>query len=150
MLKEILSVSGKSGLFKSVSQGKNMLIAEALADGKRIPLYPRDKVVALGDISIYSTGDDDRPLYRVFADIKKKEEGRPVTFDASNPAAMKAYFAEIFPDYDDDRVYISDIKKILNWYNILTDKGFNDFEAEKPQKEEVKDENVQGEENQQS
>jgi hypothetical protein len=150
MLKEILSVSGKPGLFKSVSQGKNMLIAEALADGKRIPLYPRDKVVSLGDISIYSTGDDDRPLYQIFADIKKKEEGKAIEFNAADPAAMKRYFTEIFPEYDEDRVYISDIKKILNWYNILIAKGLDDFEAEKPSEEELQDEEEKGEENQQS
>ncbi|MDR1561773.1 MAG: DUF5606 domain-containing protein [Dysgonamonadaceae bacterium] len=130
MLKEILSISGKPGLFKRISQGKNLLIAESLLDGKRIPLYSRDKVIALGDISIYSTGDEDKPLYEIFIAIQAKEEGKQVEFDANNPVKLKEYLYSVFPDFDSERVYPSDIRKLLNWYNILVSKGLTDFAPE--------------------
>jgi hypothetical protein len=128
MLKEILSVTGKPGLFKRISQGKNMLIAESLLDGKRIPLYQRDKVVSLNDISIYSTEEEDKLLREILVAIRTREEGKNVEFDSSNPEKMKEYFASVFPEFDRDRVYPSDIKKILNWYNLLVSKGLTDFE----------------------
>jgi hypothetical protein len=139
MLKEILSVSGKSGLFKRISQGKNMLIAESLLDGKRLPLYPRDKVISLGDIAIYSTEDEDKPLREIFLAIKTKESGKPIEVDTTNPVAMKNYLAEVFPALDKERVYPSDIKKMFGWYNLLVSKGLDSFEAEEPAEEEVKD-----------
>jgi hypothetical protein len=142
MLKEILSVHGKSGLFKRISQGKNMLIAESLLDEKRIPLYPRDKVISLGDITIFSTGDEDKPLGQIFAKIYKKESGKPVEIDASNPSRMKEYFYEIFPEFDTEKVYPSDIKKMLNWYNLLVSKGLTDFETKEISEEEAKVEEV--------
>jgi len=143
MLKEILSVSGKSGLFKRISQGKNMLIAESLIDQKRVPLYPRDKVISLGDISIFSTGGEDTPLYKVLISIKQKEDGKPIDFNpAIKPDELKTYFAEILPDFDKDRVYPSDIKKIIAWYNLLISKGFTDFEIQEEQEEKQEENNT--------
>jgi hypothetical protein len=143
MLKEILSVSGKSGLFKRISQGKNMLIAESLIDQKRVPLYPRDKVISLGDISIFSTGGEDAPLYKVLISIKQKEDGKPIDFNpAIKPDELKTYFAEILPDFDKDRVYPSDIKKIMAWYNLLISKGFTDFEIQEEQEEKQEENNT--------
>jgi hypothetical protein len=139
MLKEILSVSGKSGLFKRVSQGKNLLIAESLLDGKRIPLYPRDKVISLGDIAIFSTDGEDRPLSEIFLAIKTKEAGKQVEVDTSNPVLMKNYLAEVFPEFDKDRVYPSDVKKMIGWYNLLISKGFDDFEIKDKPEEDIKD-----------
>jgi hypothetical protein len=136
MMKKILSVSGKSGLFKMISQGKNMLIAESLIDQKRIPVYPRDKVVSLGDISIY-TDDEEVPLPQILSTIKEKENGKPIDFNpAIKPEELKSYFAEILPNFDREKVYPSDIKKIMNWYNLLINTGNADFEKEEEGKQE--------------
>lgn len=135
MLKEILSISGKPGLFKLISQGKNMFIAESLLDKKRIPVYLRDKVVSLGDISIY-TEDEDVPLATVLESIKNKENGQPVEWDKSiKNEELRAYFETILPDFDKDRVYLSDIKKMINWYNLLIKEGYTDFAKKEDQKE---------------
>ncbi|HLP04676.1 MAG TPA: DUF5606 domain-containing protein [Paludibacter sp.] len=130
MLKEILSVTGKSGLFKLVSQGKNMLIVESLIDGKRIPAYSKDKVVALGDIAIY-TGDAEVPLGKVLENVKAKENGANCSIDPkSDNDKLRGYMLEVLPDYDRDRVYPSDIRKMLVWYNILINAGITEFYKE--------------------
>jgi hypothetical protein len=128
MLKKILSISGKSGLYKLISQGKNMFIAESLIDGKRIPVYMRDKVVSLGDISIY-TETAEVPLSKVLTKIKEKEEGKEVDYNpAIQPDELRAYFETLLPDFDREKVYPSDIKKILSWYNLLVKRELTDFE----------------------
>jgi hypothetical protein len=137
MLKEILSVSGKPGLFKLISQGKNMFIAESLIDHKRIPVYMRDKVVALSDISIYTESEEIK-LGKVLQQIKEKENGQAIDFDpaAITPEELKSWFATILPDFDKQRVYPSDIKKIMLWYNLLMRENLTDFvEAEEEMKE---------------
>lgn len=127
MIRRILSISGKPGLYRLVSQGKNMLIVESLADKRRQPIYANDKVVSLGDISIYTT-EGDKPLAEVFESVKAKADGKPVDIKAfSNDQAIRDYFREILPDFDDDRVYTSDIKKLLTWYNTLIAKGITEF-----------------------
>lgn len=131
MIKKILSIAGKPGLYRLVSQGKNMLIVEQLGTGKRQPAYMRDKVMSLGDISIYTT-EGDVPLAEVFEKVKAKAEGKPVDVKAfPDDAAIREYFGEILPDFDKERVYTTDIKKLLNWYNILINAGISDF-VEKP------------------
>jgi hypothetical protein len=127
MLKEILSITGKSGIYKLVSQGKNMLIVESLVDGKRIPAYTKDKVVSLGDIAIF-TETTEIPLGQVFENIKIKENGAeaPISPKADNEVLRK-YMAEILPEYDRDRVYPSDIRKLISWYNILVNSKMTDF-----------------------
>ncbi|MDL2282418.1 DUF5606 domain-containing protein [Parabacteroides sp. OttesenSCG-928-G06] len=139
MLKEILSVSGKPGLYKLVSQGKNMLIIESLVDKKRIPAYATDKIISLGDIAIY-TVEEEKPLHEVLTAVKEKENGQKTTFSPSQakPEELKAYMLEVLPDYDRDRVYPTDIKKLLTWYNILIDNNLTDFTPKA--KEEVKEE----------
>lgn len=130
MEKRILSISGKPGLYSLVSQGKNMLIVEDIASKKRTPAYAHDKVMSLGDIAIYTT-DEDRPLYDVFEAIKEKTDGKAVDLKAFKSAdEMRAYFAEIVPDYDSDRVYNTDIKKVFQWYNLLISNGITDFKDE--------------------
>ena len=127
MLKEILSITGKSGLYKKISQGKNMLIVESLLDGKRIPAYSYDKIVSLADISVF-TQTDNVQLGEVLEKIKIKENSALVTL---NPKAgnddLRNYLAEVLPDYDRDRVYPSDIRKMINWYNILINSNITDF-----------------------
>lgn len=127
MLKTVLSIAGRPGLFKLVSQGKNMLIVEAIGTGKRTPAYAHDKVISLGDIAIY-TIEEDVPLANVFESIKEKNEGKQVDVKAlGDDKQIREYFATILPDFDDERVYTNDIKKVFSWYNILTAAGLTDF-----------------------
>ncbi len=129
MLKTILSVAGKPGLYKLVSSGKNMVIVESLSDKKKLPIYARDKVVSLGDISIY-TDSDEVPLKNVLIAIKTKENGVKASINTSaKPEELKKYFTEILPDFDKERVYPTDIKKMIGWYNLLTEAAI-DFEVE--------------------
>lgn len=127
MLKKILSISGRPGLFRLVSQGKNMLIVENLATGKRTPAYARDKVVSLGDIAIYTT-DEDIPLPDVLEKIKEANNGQPVDLKAyKTDADIRKYFATILPDFDDERVYTNDIRKVFSWYNQLIAANVTEF-----------------------
>lgn len=126
MIKKILSIAGRPGLYKLVSQGKNMLIVESLANGKRTPAYAHDKVVSLGDISIY-TSENDVPLTEVFETIKEKNDGKPVDVKKMDDAEVRAYFAEILPEFDRDRVYTNDIRKVFAWYNDLIAAGVTEF-----------------------
>ena len=133
MLKTILSISGRPGLFKLVNQGKNMLIVESLMTGKRTPAYAHDKVISLGDIAIYTT-EEDIPLNDVFEAIRVKNEGKQVDVKAiGGDNEIRAYFAEILPDFDDERVYTNDIKKVFSWYNQLIGAGFDSFKTEEPE-----------------
>ena len=134
MIKTILSISGRPGLFRLVSQGKNMLIVESLADHKRMPAYARDKVVSLGDIAIY-TETDDRPLAEVFELVKEKTGAQPVDIKGfGDDASVRSFFGEILPDFDRERVYTNDIRKLLQWYNALLAAGITDYvnKEEKP------------------
>ena len=138
MLKTILSISGKSGLYKLVSQGKNMLIVESLTDKKRMPAYGTDKMISLGDIAMY-TDEDDVPLQEVFLSIKKKENGQPIAHDikTATPDELRQYMGEVLPNFDRDRVHLSDIKKLIAWYNLLVANNLTDFE---PAEEETAEE----------
>ena len=130
MLKTILSISGKPGLYKLVSHGKNMLIVESLGDNKRVPAYAKDKVISLGDIAIY-TDETEVPLHEVLTSVKNKENGQKASISTSaKPEELRAYFAEILPNFDRERVYPSDIKKLIGWYNLLIGAGITDFTPE--------------------
>ena len=133
MLRTILSISGKPGLYKLISQGKNMLILETLdATKKRIPAYNHDKVISLGDIAMY-TDADEVALGEVLESVKTKENGAVASIDykKASQAELHAYMAEVLPSYDRDRVHTSDIKKLIQWYNILLSNGVTEFvEAE--------------------
>lgn len=120
-LSKILTISGKSGLFKVVSQSKGGLIVESLTDGKRIPVFLSDRSSALGDISIFSLTED-IPLKQVLLKIFEKEAGKPCIDPKEEASKLIAYFETILPDFDRQRVYISDIKKVYAWYNILLEK----------------------------
>ena len=126
MLKGILSISGQSGLFKMVAESKNNIIVESLDTKKRIPVYSTSKVSALEDIAIY-TESGDIPLKDVFKSIREKEEGGVALDPKSSANDLKNYFEKVVPEYDKDRVYVSDIKKVLLWYNILLEKEMLDF-----------------------
>ncbi|WP_071145600.1 DUF5606 family protein [Bacteroides ihuae] len=131
MLKTILSISGKPGLYKLISQGKSMLIVESVsAEKKRIPAYGNEKIVSLGDIAMY-TAETEVPLKDVFTSIKNKENGGSASIDLKKADAsqLRAYLAEVLPDFDRDRVYVTDIKKLISWYNILVANGITEFDA---------------------
>lgn len=137
MLKTILSISGKPGLFKLISQAKNMLIVESLQTGKRQPAYAHEKIISLGDIAIF-TDEEDVPLSEVLNAIKEKENGAKVALDIkkADNETLRAYLAEVLPNFDRERVYPTDIKKLISWYNLLVETGNTDFvEEEKTQKD---------------
>lgn len=131
MLKGILSISGKPGLYKMITQGKNSIIVESLLDGKRIPAHSFAKVISLEDIAIF-TDVEEKPLADVFkALIEKEGDGN----SAPDPKKMsgdelKTYFENVVPDYDRDRVYTSDMKKVLIWFNLLVEKDMLKEEPE--------------------
>ncbi|WP_294083258.1 DUF5606 domain-containing protein [Proteiniphilum sp. UBA5384] len=130
MLSEILSITGRPGLYRLISTNKNMNIVELLGDGKRVPVYAQEKVVALSDVSIY-TQSGDTPLREVLKTIKEKEGGKQVSL-GSKPSGKElfTFLGEILPDYSKESVYAGDIKKIISWYNILIEHDI-DLEAEK-------------------
>jgi len=117
-LKDILAISGKGGLFKFLSQGRNGIIVESFEDKKRMNVTASSKVSALEDIAVY-TDEEEVSLHDVLKAIYEKEEGKSSINHKSDPETLKNYFSEVLPDYDQSRVYVSDIKKIINWYNLL-------------------------------
>ncbi len=129
MLKKILSISGKPGLYKLVSTSKTITLVESLIDGKRLPIYPQEKIVSLGEIAIY-TSEEEVPLKDVLVKIKENEDGGKISDDKkSSNADLFSYFGTVLPNYDKEKVYASDIKKIVNWYNLLIENEI-DFETE--------------------
>lgn len=127
MLKGILSIAGRPGLFKLVNPGKNMLIVESLNTGKRSPAYAHDKVISLADISMY-TVEEDIPLGNVLENLKNRAEGKPVDIKAlGSEAAIRDFFGEVLPTFDRERVYTNDIKKLINWYNTLLAAGIDTY-----------------------
>ena len=121
-LSGIIAISGKPGLYKVIAQGKNNIIVESIEEKKRVPAYATDRISALDDISIY-TYDDDKPLKEIFDDIFKKENGGATISHKEDAKKLQAYLSEILPEYDKERVYPSDIKKLFQWYNLLHKAG---------------------------
>lgn len=135
MIERILAISGKPGLFRLVSRGKNMLICESLTDGRRVPALQRDRVLSLGDISMY-TVDGELPLNTVFAKAKALTGGKIADVTLKDSAAdQRAWFAKVMPEYDADRVHAGDIRKFIQWFNILIETGNDDFSEPKPQEQ---------------
>lgn len=132
-LSKILSITGKNGLYKFISKTSNSFIVEGLDDGKRFPAFSNDGVAALDNIAIF-TETDEIPLQTVFQNIFKKESGKKIEIPKDNNA-IKSYFAEVLPEYDRERVYVSNMKKVYTWYNILLEHNLIDLD-------EPKDENV--------
>jgi hypothetical protein len=121
VLKDILAISGESGLFKFIAQGKNAIIVEHIETGKRSSAFSSAKVSSLEDISVF-TENEDLPLGKVFDKIFEKESGGPAIDSKAETEKLKKYFEEIIPDYSREKVYASDIKKIFLWYNLLQKK----------------------------
>lgn len=135
MVDKILAISGKPGLFRLVARGNNMLIVESLLDGRRGPAHQRDRVLSLGDIAMY-TVDGEVPLNTVFAKAKELTGGTIAPVGINDPAVeQRAWFAKVMPEYDEDRVRAGDIKKFIQWYNILVETGNDDFSEPKEAEE---------------
>ncbi len=137
MFERVLTISGKPGLYRLLSSGRNMIIVEAVdTNKKRLPIHNTDKVVMLDDIAIY-TDTEEVPLREVFAKIYEKENGViPFDLKMATPEELVEYFEGIMPDYDRERVYLTHIKKMYSWYNILVANGVVDFTVEEEQVEE--------------
>ena len=129
MLKTILAIAGKPGLYRLVSRGKNMLIVESVSDKKRFPAYGNEKIISLDDIAMY-TNEEDVPLRKVLSSMKEKENGATATIDLKTASAQDLYdyLTAVLPDFDRERVHTSDIKKLIAWYNLLISAGMADFE----------------------
>ena len=133
MIKKILAISGKPGLYKLISRGNKSLIVETVdAQKKRIPAFGADRVVSLGDISIYTNDDSEVSLASVFESIKKNYGEKPVDLSPKKASQddIIAFFTKVLPNYDTDRVRVSDLRKVLSWYNILTADGITEFESQ--------------------
>ncbi len=130
----IISISGKPGLYKVVAQAKNSVIVESLEDNKRVPAYASDRISALEDISIYTYGED-KPLKEIYTAIYTKENGSATLSHKDDLKKLTAYLTEILPDYDQERVYSSDIKKLFQWYNLLHKSGNLKLEEEAKEEE---------------
>ena len=122
-IKGVIAISGKPGLFKVAAQGRNNIIVQSLLDNKKFPAFATDKISALEDISIY-TYEEDVPLQEVYEKIAEKENFGSSMSHKEDIGKLREYLTEILPDYDEDRVYDSDVKKLFQWYNLLVDHGF--------------------------
>ena len=143
MLRKILTIAGRPGLFRLVSQGKNMLIVEDLTSGRRFPAHQRDRVSSLGDISMF-TLEEDAPSSAFLTSLYATQEGKPVDLKAFNgDGALRSFFAEVLPNYDQDRVHLSDIRKLLSWYNVLIAAGITEFEEKEEEAEKPADEKAE-------
>ncbi|MCI6117737.1 MAG: DUF5606 domain-containing protein [Prevotella sp.] len=132
MLQTILAISGKPGLYKLVSRAKNSLIVEILDEThRRMPAFAADRITSLADIAMYTDGED-VPLSKVLTNMKELEEGKnaSVNFKKANGDELREYFAKVLPNFDRERVHNSDIKKLIQWYDILINNGVTDFENE--------------------
>jgi len=129
-LEKIMSISGKPGLFELKNQTRGGFLAESLVDGKKVNVSARHNVSLLSEIAIYTTSEE-LPLREVFKKISEKENGGEAISHKVSKDELEEYFFGVLPDYDEDRVYASDIKKVVQWYNLLTKKGFKDFEEPK-------------------
>lgn len=132
MKQTILSISGKPGLYKLVSRAKNSLIVETLdGTGKRLPAFATDRITSLADIAMF-TETEDVPLMKILASLRDLEKGKAasINYKKASPKELQDYFTKVLPDWDRERVHNSDIKKLLQWYDILVNAGITDFEEE--------------------
>ncbi len=144
MLKKILAISGKPGLYQFVSRGNRMIIIETIDDvKKRMPAHATDKIVSLSDISIFTDDDKEVPLATVLENIKKEfnEQLIGLNYKKAADSDIVDFFEKVLPNYDKDRVHIGDMRKVLQWYNILTKYGLNDFSLDEEEVDEKKQDN---------
>ena len=134
-LDKVLSISGKPGLYELISKSKGGFIVKSIETGKKTAVSMRQNINVLGEIAIY-TYDDEIPLYKVLRKIGEKESNKKAIDPKSSSDELKSYFQEVLPEYDEDRVYVSNIKKVLQWYNKLIELNVTQFDAEKAQERE--------------
>ncbi len=138
-LEKIIAISGKPGLYEIISKTKSGLIVQALSDGKRFPVNGLHNISTLNDIAIY-TYEEEVPLREVFLKIHEKEGGKPAIDPKSDKETLLSYFGEVLPEFDAERVYASNVKKVLAWYNSLVDSEF-DFEGMKEEEGQEQEKN---------
>lgn len=126
MIKGILSIAGRPGLYKLIQSGRGSLIVEQLTTGKRLPVQQRDRVISLADVAMYTDGDD-VPLAKVLTSLAEIAGSKTVDIKEVENEGLREFFAKVLPDYDRERVHISDIRKLLSWYNLLIEAGITDF-----------------------
>ena len=132
MLREIISITGKPGLYKMLGHGNRRIIVEDITTGRRFPALERDKIISLGDIAMYTRGED-KPLNEILDLVYAHEGGKEIDIKAlTEGGKLRETFGEILPDWDEDRVHDSDIKKLFSWYNLLVASGMTKFTAETP------------------
>ena len=132
MIQTIIAISGKPGLYKLLSRAKNSLIVEILDEThRRLPAFAADRITSLADIAMYTDGDD-VPLGKVLENMKQLEESKEasINYKKASGDELREYFAKVLPNFDRERVHVSDIKKLIQWYNILVNNGVTDFENE--------------------
>ena len=135
MLKKILSISGRPGLYQLVSYGKNMLLVDTIPAGRRFPIHSRERVMSLGDISIFTTSED-VPLSQVLENVGKKYDNKEIDAKAyTTPDQLHEFMGGVLENWDEERVHNSDIKKIISWYNTLAGAGMTDFTAKEEEEE---------------
>ena len=135
MLKKILSISGRPALYQLVSYGKNMLLVDTIPAGRRFPIHSRERVMSLGDISIFTTIED-VPLSQVLENVGKKYDNKVIDAKAyTTPDQLHEFMGGVLENWDEERVHNSDIKKIISWYNILAGAGMTDFTAKEEEEE---------------
>lgn len=144
-LEKVLSISGKPGLYELTAQTRGGFVAKSITEGNKISVNVRHNVSLLSEIAVY-TYTEEVPLGTVFQKMYEKEDGKPAIDHKASKKELESYFAEVLPDYDVERVYQSDIKKIIQWYNLLVSNGFTDFtkeekETDKSEEKAVEDQN---------
>lgn len=139
-LTKILSISGKPGLYEMITQTKSGFIVESMTDAKRFPVFAHERVSSLEEISIFSTTEEDTPLKEIFKLLFDATGGQAAPDPKSSPAELKEFFTRAVPMHDPQRVYVSDMKKVLGWYNLLLEKGKMVFEEEEEKEAEEKSE----------
>lgn len=144
-LEKILSISGKPGLFELSAQTRGGFIAKSIIDQKKIAVNVRHNVSLLSEIAIY-TYTEEVPLGTIFQKMFEKEEGKAAISAKASKKELEAYFSEVLPDYDSERVYQSDIKKVIQWYNLLINNGFTEFTVEEKATSEVEKEKAASDE----
>lgn len=136
MLRTILSITGRPGLYKLLSQGNNIIVVEDVTTGKRLPVHQRDKIISLGDVAMYTEAED-LPLDRILQRLYDAHQGAAIEYKGLPGDSLREIFAEVVPDFDRDRVHTGDIKKLFQWYNILVNAGFTAFVEEEKEEEKV-------------
>ncbi len=134
-LSKILAITGRPGLYKMLAQTKNGLVVESLLDGKRLTAFSHERISSLEEISIFTT-DEDLPLKDILKKIFDKQNGEKALSHKSNGKELKAFFIEAVPNYDEENVYVSDIKKVIQWYNLLQEHNLLEFEEKEDKSDE--------------